>query len=74
MGANGTALRDARHMWKSGDSGPGSAKPMPAKDRRSMGVRRISGVDSRDDVEDPDALRRVGVRGPTAKDASCPNK
>jgi hypothetical protein len=39
-----------------------------------MGVRRTSGVDSRDDVEDSDALRRVGVRGPTAKDASCPNE
>ena len=61
-------------MWKSGDSGPGSAKPMPAKERRSMGVRRTSGEDSRDDVEDSDAVRRVGVRGPTAKDVNCPNK
>ena len=39
-----------------------------------MGVRRTSGVDSRDDVEDSDALRRVGVRGPTVKDVSCPNE
>lgn len=61
-------------MWKSGVSGPGSAKPRPAKDRRSMGVRSTSGVDSREDVDDSDALRRVGVRGPTAKDANCPNK
>ena len=39
-----------------------------------MGVRITSGVDSRDDTEDSDAVRRVGVRGPAAKDASCPNK
>ena len=61
-------------MWKSGASGPGSAKPMPANDRRSIGVRSTSGVDSRDDAEDSDVARRVGVRGPPAKDASCPNK
>jgi hypothetical protein len=61
-------------MWKSGVSGPGSAKPKPAKDRRSMGVCRTSGVDSRDDVDDSDTFRRVGVRGPTAMDANCPNK
>jgi len=39
-----------------------------------MGVRSTSGEDSRDDTEDSDAVRRVGVRGPAARDASCPNK
>ena len=54
---------------------------MPAKEGRSMGVRRTSesGVESTDDVDDSDALRRrVGVRGLSAKedsdaDANCPN-
>jgi hypothetical protein len=76
---SGTVLRDTRPTWKSGDSGPGSVKPTPAKDGRSMGVRRTSesGVESMDDVADSDALRRrVGVRGLSAKedsDANCPN-
>jgi hypothetical protein len=79
FGTSGTALRDEWPTWKSGDSGPGSAKPMPAKEGRSMGVRRTSesGVESTDDVEDSDTLRRrVGVRGLSAKedsDANCPN-
>lgn len=61
-------------MWNSGMSSPASANPMPANDRLSMGVRSTSGEDSRDDTEDSDAVRRVGVRGPAARDASCPNK
>ena len=55
-------------------SSPGSANPMPANDRRSTGVRSTSGDDSRDDTEASDAVRRVGVRGSAARDASCPNK
>jgi hypothetical protein len=63
---SGIAPRDdARRLWKSGISGPGSANPMSAKEGRSMGVRSTSGVDSTD--EDTDAVRRVGVRGPAAK-------
>jgi hypothetical protein len=63
---------DARHLWKSGISGPGSANPMPVKESRSMGVRSTSGVDSTDEDtdEDSDAVRRVGVRGPASKTPS----
>jgi hypothetical protein len=61
-------------MWKSGMSSPWSANPMPANDGRSMGVRSTSGEESTDDTEDSDAVRRVGVRGPDPRDASCPNK
>jgi hypothetical protein len=74
LGLSGSGLRAARRMWMSGMSDPGSAKPMPANDRRSIGVRSTSGVDSREDAEDSDTVRRVGVRGPAAKDASCPNR
>lgn len=40
---------------------------MSANDRRSMGgVRGNSGVDSIEDTEDSDTVRRVGVRGVVA--------
>ena len=74
MRRSGTALGSAKRMRKSGISGPGSANPIPAKEGRSMGVRSTSGVDSTDDTDDDDAVRRVGVRGPAAKTPSCPKK
>lgn len=39
-----------------------------------MGVSSTSGVESTDDADDDDAVRRVGVRGPAAKTPSCPKK
>jgi hypothetical protein len=71
---SGTELGDAKRLWKNGISSPGSANPMSAKERRSMGVRSTSGVESTEDTDDSDAVRRVGVRGTAAKTPSCPEK